>query len=72
VQVVLPNKRRIQKYTIKFYDEENNFLFELKDLKNASFILDKSNFFHAGWFKFELFEDNKLVEKNKLQLSSSF
>jgi hypothetical protein len=72
VQVVLPNKRRVQKYSIKFFDEENNLLFELKDLKNASFILDKSNFMHAGWFKFELYEDNKLLEKNKLQLSPSF
>ena len=31
-------------------------------------VLDKTNFVHAGWFTYELYEDEKLKEKNKFQL----
>jgi len=34
--------------------------------------LDKSNFIHAGWFKFELYEDGQLKEKNKLLIPKDF
>jgi hypothetical protein len=61
-----------KKYSVKFYDENNNFLFEVKDLKESSLILDKTNFYHAGWFKFELFADDKLKEKNKFYIEKEF
>jgi uncharacterized membrane protein len=72
VQINLPLKKKITFYTIRFYDEDKNFLFELKDLKNYSFKLDKSNFLHAGWFRFEIYEEGKLIEKHKFQLTSDF
>lgn len=61
-----------KKYSVKFYDENGNFLFEVKDLKEPSLILDKTNFFHAGWFRFELFFDDKLKEKNKFYIEKEF
>ncbi|CAN5881472.1 hypothetical protein BH11BAC4_BH11BAC4_11220 [soil metagenome] len=55
----------IKKYTVKFYDEDDVFLFELSKLKEEYLIVEKVNFVHAGWFHFELFENGKLLEKNK-------
>ena len=72
VQINLPAKKKLASYSIRFYDIEKNFLFELKDLKNYTFKLDKSNFLHAGWFRFELYEEGKLIEKHKFQLTSDF
>lgn len=61
-----------KKYSIKFYDENDNFLFELKNFKEQSLILDKTTFYHAGWFKFELFVDEKLKEKHKFFIEKEF
>ncbi|MGZ3880977.1 MAG: hypothetical protein ACXVBF_06560 [Flavisolibacter sp.] len=61
-----------KKYHIKFYEEDDSFLFELKNINEPALTLDKTNFLHAGWFKFELFNDEKLVEKNKFYLAKEF
>jgi hypothetical protein len=60
-----------KKYHIKFFEDDDNFLFEIKNIKEPV-TLDKANFIHAGWFKFELYNDDKLVEKNKFYLSKDF
>lgn len=59
---------RQKKYIVRFYDESNEFLFELNKLTEEFLILEKVNFSHSGWFFFELFEDGVLKEKNKFQL----
>ena len=61
-----------KKYSIKFYEDDDSFLFELKDIKEASLMLEKSNFYHSGWFKSELYENNKLVEKNRFFIPKDF
>jgi hypothetical protein len=61
-----------KKYHIKFYEEDESFLFEIKNIKEPALTLDKTNFMHAGWFKFELYNDEKLVEKNKFYLAKEF
>jgi hypothetical protein len=61
-----------KKYSVKFYDENDNFLFEIKNLKDQSLIVDKTNFYHAGWFKFELFVDEQLKEKHKFYIGKEF
>jgi hypothetical protein len=61
-----------KKYSIKFLEENGSSLFEIRNVKESPLILDKSNFVHAGWFLFELYEDNKLKEKNKLYLPKDF
>ena len=55
----------VKKYLVKFYDETHVFLFELNKLKEEYLIVEKVNFVHAGWFHFEIFENGKLIEKNK-------
>jgi hypothetical protein len=71
VYINLPDAEK-QKYRIKFYEEDESFLFELKNIKQAGLTLDKANFMHAGWFHFELFNDEKLVEKHKFYLAKEF
>lgn len=72
VNINLPDDEKPKKYSIKFFDEEGEFLFELKNIQEKNFKLDKANFFHAGWFKFELSEDGKLIEKHKFYLEKDF
>lgn len=67
-----PGSKPTKKYNIKFFDAEDNFLFELKDIKNRHFKLDKTNFYHAGWFKFQLYEEGKMIEMHKFFLSKPF
>lgn len=61
-----------KRYSIKFYEDDNSFLFELKEIKEASLMLEKSNFYHSGWFKSELYEDGKLIEKNRFFIPKDF
>lgn len=67
VSIRLPDADK-SKYLIKFFEEDKQPLFELKDIKDPFLILDKVNFLHAGWFRFELYENGKLLEKNKFQI----
>jgi hypothetical protein len=61
-----------KKYHIKFFEEDDSFLFEIKTIRETALTLDKTNFIHAGWFKFELYNEEKLVEKNKFYLAKEF
>jgi hypothetical protein len=72
VRISLPDDEKPKKYSIKFFEDSGDFIFELKDIKERNFKLDKANFFHAGWFKFELYEDEKLIEKHKFYLEKDF
>ncbi|MDB5195790.1 MAG: hypothetical protein JWP88_160 [Flaviaesturariibacter sp.] len=71
VFINLPNADQ-ERYSIKFFEEDNSPLFELKSVKEKGLILDKANFIHAGWFNFELYNGEKLVERNKFYLSKAF
>lgn len=55
----------IKKYSVKFFDELDNELFELKNLKDDYLIIEKVNFKKSGWYHFELFESGKSIEKNR-------
>ncbi len=71
VFINLPDADR-KKYHIKFFEEDDNLLFELKHIKETALTLDKTNFIHSGWFKFELYNEDHLVEKNKFYLPKDF
>jgi hypothetical protein len=68
VTIVLPLVKQ-HKYHIIFYEEDGSELFRIRTIKEPEFILDKTEFVHAGWFTFELYENDKLKEKNKFFLS---
>ncbi|MEO5682108.1 MAG: hypothetical protein ABIQ88_05670 [Chitinophagaceae bacterium] len=71
VKIALPLAAE-KKYNIRFFDEFNIAVFEIKQVKDSLLTLDKSNFVHAGWFTFELYEDGQLKEKNKLFIPKDF
>jgi hypothetical protein len=71
VFINLPDADR-KKYRIKFFEEGDGLLFELKNIKDPALTLDKANFIHSGWFTFELYNEDKLIEKNKFYLSKDF
>lgn len=72
VCIKLPDSEKPKKYSIRFFDADETPLFELKEIKEKEFKIDKSNFYHAGWFRFELYEDGKLYEKHKFYLEKDF
>lgn len=71
IAIVLP-EAGMKKYAVKFFDEEENPLFEIKEVKESAVTLDKANFLRAGWFRFELYEDGKLKEKHKFFIPKDF
>jgi hypothetical protein len=71
ISIVLPDAM-VKAYSIKFFEEDNSPLFEVKQIKEASLVLDKANFLRSGWFRFELYEDGKLKEKNKFFIPKDF
>ncbi len=71
VRISLPDVED-KKYSIKFFTSDDKQLFELKDIKEKNFKLDKADFYRSGWFKFELYENGELKEKNKFFLPKEF
>jgi hypothetical protein len=65
VTIDLPDYNR-KKYFVAFYEMDSTLIMDVKDIKDAELIIDKTNFGHSGWFRFELYEDGRLKEKNKL------
>ncbi len=71
IHVSLPEAAK-RHFSVKFFDETNKLLFELSEIKDPSLILDKTNFHHSGWFRFELYDGDLLKEKNKLFIPKEF
>lgn len=71
VKILLPLAME-KKYTLKFFEESGVPVMEIKQIKDTMLVLDKANFIHAGWFRFELYEDGQLKEKHKLYIPRDF
>lgn len=61
-----------KKYKLIFYEENKNELFKINHIKQDILTIEKSNFISSGWYFFELYEDDKLKEKNKFFIGSDF
>jgi hypothetical protein len=64
VVIALPPEKT-NMYTLKFFREDGTPLFTMNKIRESQLTIDKTNFVRAGWFKFELYENNQLKEKNK-------
>jgi hypothetical protein len=71
INIVLPMVHQ-RKYHIRFFEDNGDLVFEIPHVRESPILLDKANFIHAGWFYFELYEDDKLKEKNKFYLPKDF
>lgn len=67
VVISLPDSRNNQ-YAVKFFEDDKTFIFDIKQVKEPYLVVDKSNFLHAGWFRFELYEDGKMKEQHKFYI----
>ena len=59
-------------YRLRLFDENHKQLFTIQHVTEPQLLLDKTDFMHSGWFYFELFEDNKLKERNKFYIPKDF
>ncbi len=57
-----------RKYSIKFFEDDGTFLFEIDKISKPFLILDKVNFIHSGLFIFELLEHKSIIEKHKFYI----
>ena len=64
----LPNALT-RKYVVKFLDENNKLVLEIKDFKETYLIIEKVNFKRSGIYNFQLFEDDILIEENSVFIS---
>lgn len=64
VAIVLADAKTSE-FAVKFFEDDKTFIFEIKHVKEPFLVVDKSNFLHAGWFRFELFEDGKVKEQHR-------
>lgn len=71
IQLKLPESGH-KKYKITFFEMDGKKLFTINNIPESDLLIDKSNFVHAGWFRFELYEDDKLKERNKILLQRDF
>jgi hypothetical protein len=51
------------RYRIRFFDDKQALLFEIRQIRDPLLIIEKYNFGHAGRFVYELYRDNGLIEK---------
>jgi hypothetical protein len=61
-----------KRYDVLFMEEDETPVLELKAIKESFLIIDKTNFYHGGWFKFELKENGRVKERNKVFLAKDF
>ncbi|HEX4374782.1 MAG TPA: hypothetical protein VHZ50_15870 [Puia sp.] len=71
IDISLPDATT-KKYSVKFLELDSSPVFDIKEIKDVLLIVDKTNFVHSGWFRFELFEDGKLKEKNRFFIPKDF
>ncbi len=60
-------------YSLRVFEPDSRTqVFSIKHISEPELMIDKANFLHAGWFTFELYEDNKLKERNKIFIQKEF
>lgn len=59
---------RLNRYIVKIFEDNDDLLFDLKNLKEGYLIIDKANFLHSGQFYFEVYDEGKLIQKNKFYI----
>lgn len=58
------------RYRVIFF-EQDHFLFEISVPREPYLILEKNNFRHAGSFRYDLFKDDVLVERNNFIIKNN-
>lgn len=56
-------------YVIRFLTEDYKLIFEIKNPPDDYFVIEKVNFRHGGWYQFEIYRNDYLLEENKFYIS---
>jgi hypothetical protein len=56
------------RYAVRFFDDKDELLFEISQICDPLLIVEKYNFGHAGWFRYELYRNTDLVERRSFQI----
>jgi hypothetical protein len=59
-------------YQVTILEENETPFLDIKKVKDPLIILDKTNFYKAGWYKFTLKENGRVKEKGKVFLPKDF
>lgn len=70
IVVKLPDATK--KYELVFLEEDDTPVLEFKTIKQQQFTIDKTNFYHGGWYKFEIRENGRIKERNKVYLPTDY
>lgn len=62
--IILPDYDKV-KFSLRFFDDKNRPVFEIKKITEPYLIVEKVNFRHTGWFYYQLYDDSILLEKYK-------
>ena len=62
--IALPDAYK-RKFSLRVFKEDGTPLFYMRNIKEPQLLIDRSNFLHSGWFKYDLYEDERLREQNK-------
>ena len=60
---------KANKYLIRFLTEDYKLLFEIKNPPDDYFVIEKVHFIHGGWYQFEIYKNDFLLEENKFYIS---
>lgn len=61
-----------KKYQVIIMEENEAPVIDIKQVKNTMLILDKTNFYSGGWYKFTLKENGRIKEKGRVFLPKDF
>lgn len=56
-------------YVIRFLTEDYKLIFEVKNPPDDYFVIEKVNFRQGGWYQFEIYKNDFLLEENKFFIS---
>jgi len=61
-----------KRYDLVIMEEDERKVITIDAVKKRYLVLDKSNFYHGGWYKFELKENGRVLERNRVFLPRDF
>lgn len=65
--IALPGYNKV-KFSLRFFNDKDKPVFEIKKITEAYLIVEKVNFLHTGWFYYNLYDDGILLEKYKFYI----
>lgn len=62
--LLLPEAER-KHYELKIFKDDGSPVFKMKNIKERYLLVDRSNFYQSGWFRYELYESGRIKGKNR-------